>query len=154
MFYNFLPTTIQYLLATYLLQADVSNQPSPLKFELRHAHGLVSNTSRVVFSDITPSSLTSELFEVQTKRLKVPKPRSQSDFFSARIRHTGREPLWDESDTVGPNVHDRETLKMLAKMTNNAYSQPGNKDWYDIGSEWNSVRHTTTVISTNTYGFL
>lgn len=47
---------------------------------------------------------------------------------------------WDETDVVGPNVHDRETLQMLGKMTNNAYSQPGDKDWYDLGPEWNSVR--------------
>lgn len=140
MLYNFLPATIQYLLATYLWRADVSNQPSSLKFELRHAHGLVANTSRVVFSDISPSSLTSEIYEVQTRQQKVSRPRSQSDFFSARIRHTGREPLWDENDIVGPNTHDRETLKLLAKMTNNAYSQPKSKDWYDIGSEWNNVR--------------
>lgn len=140
MIYNLLPATIQYLLATYLWQADVPRQSSSVKFELRHAHGLVTNTSRVVFSDIASTGLMSETFEVQTMPLRVSKPRSQSDFFSARFRRTGHEPLWDESDTVGPNVRERETLKLLAKMTSNAYSHPGNKDWYDIGTEWNSVR--------------
>ncbi|KAJ8494972.1 hypothetical protein ONZ51_g1967 [Trametes cubensis] len=27
---------------------------------------------------------------------------------------------------------------MLAKMANNAYTEPGQKDWYDIGSQWNN----------------
>lgn len=148
MFPNLLPTTLQTLLATYLWHADVSIRPNALKFELRHAHGLVTNTSRVVFSDISPSSLQSDVFEVYTKRMKVAKPQSQADFFSARARNTERELLWDETDVVGPNVHDRETLKLLAKMTNNAYSQPGAKDWYDLGSEWNSVRDTSKYAST------
>lgn len=140
MFYNFLPTTLQYLLATYLWQADGPSRPNTLKFELRHAHGLVTNTSRVVFSDISPSGLASDVFEVQTNPIKVSKPKSQTDFFNARARNSERELLWDETDVVGPNVHDRETLKLLAEMTNNAYTQPGAKDWYDLGPEWNNVR--------------
>lgn len=140
MIYNLLPAAVQYLLATYLWHANSPKQLSSVKFELRHAHGLVTNTSRVVFSDVAPTSFMSETFEVQTRPIKVSKPKSQSEFFSARFRRTGHEPLWDESDTVGPNVRDRETLRLLAKMTSNAYSHPGNKDWYDIGPEWNSVR--------------
>ena len=138
MFYNLLPSALQYLVASYLWQAEATTSPNSLKFELRQTHGLVPNSSRVVFSDISASSLNSNAFEVQTKHLTVPRPRSQADFFSARLG--GAELLWDETETAGPNVHDRESLKLLAQMTNNAYSQPGEKDWYDLGPDWNNVR--------------
>jgi len=46
---------------------------------------------------------------------------------------------WVEDETIAPEVEHRESLLELAKMTNNAYVEPDDPAWYDIGS-WNSVR--------------
>lgn len=143
MFYNLLPTTIQYLLASYLWGAESPRTTGSMKFELRHTHGLVPNTTRVVFSDVSLSSLAPTIYDVRTKPTKVSKPKSQADFFSARSQRIGLEGLWDETEVVGPNVHDRETLLLLAKMANNAYEEPGSKGWYDLPQEWNTVRYLT-----------
>lgn len=140
MLYNFLPNTLQYLLASVLWhQEPLSIKPSPLRFELRHEHA-VSNLSRVVFSDIKPhSNLAQQAFEIDTRRLTAYRPVSQADFSSARFNGPRAVP-WDEVQTEGPNIQDRESLLTLAKMTNNAYSAPTDKDWYDIGTNWNNVR--------------
>jgi lipase ATG15 len=47
---------------------------------------------------------------------------------------------WEEEEIEGPDISKRSTLQLLAKMTNNAYLQPNETGWYDIGSQWNSVR--------------
>lgn len=144
MFFNFLPTTLQYLLATYIFTYPTTDTITtrPLKFGLRHALGVSNSTSRLVFSDIQPTtSLTEESYAVNARMLKVSRARDQSKFFDARVRGAQRTIDWDDTDVVGPDVRDRETLLMLAKMTNNAYSEPGNKDWYDLGPDWNSVRN-------------
>ncbi|KIJ31810.1 hypothetical protein M422DRAFT_61625 [Sphaerobolus stellatus SS14] len=40
---------------------------------------------------------------------------------------------------MAPNVTDRETLLLLAKMTNNAYAHEENgREWYDLGKQWNT----------------
>jgi len=44
---------------------------------------------------------------------------------------------WGEFDTVLPDVSDIDTLASLAKMTNNAYSLPGEDRWFDPGGTWN-----------------
>ena len=36
-------------------------------------------------------------------------------------------------------MESRETLLELAKMTNNAYVEPSDPAWYDLGTGWNSV---------------
>ena len=46
---------------------------------------------------------------------------------------------WDDEEIEGPNVEDRQTLLMLAKMTYNAYVEPQDKDWYDLGEGWPTV---------------
>lgn len=59
------------------------------------------------------------------------------------MRHMQDElqPLtWDEIPVAGPDVEKRETLLQLAKMTYDAYYEPGDKDWYDLGPDWNTVR--------------
>lgn len=53
--------------------------------------------------------------------------------------------LWEETDVVGPNVTNRMTLQTLAKMTNNAYYEPSEKGWYDLGPDWNAVRHVISL---------
>lgn len=139
MFFNILPATLQYLLASCLWKTpNVSPLTSSVKFELRHVHGLVTNTTRVVFNDVAQSSFAPETYEVQTRLTKVSKARSQSDFSSARFGHI--EPMWDNLEVEGPNVHDRETLQLLANMSNNAYYEDrANIEWYDLGPEWNTV---------------
>ncbi|KAJ3544825.1 hypothetical protein NM688_g5696 [Phlebia brevispora] len=141
MLINLLPAALQYLLTSRLFAQPSSkvSDPHSLKFELRHGLGISNSTSRVVFSDISSSSqFAPEPYVVDTTTLTIPRARSQSRFFSARMRGAQHTVDWDDTDVVGPNVRDRETLQMLAKMTNNAYSQPGSKDWYDLGPEWNS----------------
>lgn len=130
MLYNLLPTTLQALLASWLLSRHT---PSPtLQFELRHQHG-VSDTSRVVLSDVKSSDLISDTFTISTRRTKIHKPSFQSDF--AR----GSDITWDSTDVTGPDVQDRNTLLLLAKMANNAYTKPSESDWYDLGTGWNNV---------------
>ncbi|OCH86209.1 alpha/beta-hydrolase [Obba rivulosa] len=138
MFYRFLPSALQYLLASYLWNQDAPAPPRhALKFELRHEHGL-SNDSRIVFADIRPSNqFAAQSADVPTTRVKAYRPSSQAAFQSARFG-AALAPPWDEVEIDGPDVQDRETLLTLAKMTNNAYAEPADKDWYDLGPGWNS----------------
>ncbi|KAI0792607.1 alpha/beta-hydrolase [Abortiporus biennis] len=138
MWYNFLPAAIQYLIASHVLsEPDV--QSNSLIFSPRHHFGL--SGTRPVFSDIKPSSqFTTEPFPVNTRTLRTYKARSQDAFFSARFRGGGQNTLrWDESETTGPDIEDRSTLQQLAKMSNNAYGNPGDADWYDLGPEFNTT---------------
>ncbi|CAL1703174.1 unnamed protein product [Somion occarium] len=138
MLYNYFPTALQYLLATYVLTPP--SAPQPLRFSLRHEFGL-SNSSKTVFADLRPASqLTYDTYDITTRRVQTYRPRNQEAFFRSRHfdREARRELPWDETDLEGPNVNDRETLLLLAKMTSNAYSRPGEKDWYDLGPDWNS----------------
>ena len=43
-------------------------------------------------------------------------------------------------------MNDRETLLMLAKMSADAYTRSGQKDWYDLGPDWNNVRPINNFI--------
>jgi lipase ATG15 len=72
------------------------------------------------------------------------RPPSFTAFSQARIRsikHGQSEQLqWDEEEIIGPDVDSRETILELAKMTNNAYIEPDDPQWYDLGGKWNNVR--------------
>ncbi|KAI0781537.1 alpha/beta-hydrolase [Trametes elegans] len=132
MLYNLLPNALQYLLTSWLLTTPRPN----LQFELRHEHAL-TDSSRVVFSDVKPSpGFRPETFSIGTSRTTVHKPLTDGPISSARFR--GANIAWDTVDVDGPDVQDREVLLMLAKMANNAYSEPTEKDWYDIGPNWNN----------------
>ena len=144
--YSLLPVALQSLLTSFLW-IDSANRPGatpPLRFQLRHEHA-ASNTSRVVFSDVSPSFVP-EVYEVDTRHVPIHRPISFSAFSGARLRsmrHAQDDALiWEEGDVLGPNVNDRETLLTLAKMTNNAYNEPDDKAWYDLGSDWNTVSKT------------
>lgn len=143
MLYDYLPLTLRFLLGSLLwaqqpLHSANTGGSTKLRFQLRQVHG-TTESSRVVFSDIpTSQNLVGELYEVETRPLTAHKPASLDDFFASRFDKSRLSP-WDETDVEGPNVRDRETLLMLAKMTSNAYTQPGAKDWYDIGPDWNNV---------------
>lgn len=143
MFPNLLPNTVQYLLTFFLWSKDRPSykQLGPLRFELRHQHA-ISNSSRIIFSDVRPgsSSFRPEEYGVGTRPTTVHRPTSRDRFFSARWNGLISVP-WDEIEVEGPDIHDRETLLTLAKMTNNAYTEPENSDWYDLGPGWvNEVR--------------
>ncbi len=47
---------------------------------------------------------------------------------------------WNEDIVVGPDVESRDTLLLLAKMTNNAYLTPEEDGWYELGDKWPVVR--------------
>lgn len=143
---SILPLSLHLVLSSFLAQ-EVTAQF--MRFRLRHAHGLVANSSRVVFSDIesTAQFTGEDALEIATKPLRVHRARSQADFFAARI--PGRlhnELTWDETDVMGPDVSKRDTLWLLANMTNNAYYEDrGKKGWYNLDPEWNTVRCTLLI---------
>lgn len=125
-------------------------QPAPLFFELRHFHA-VSSDARVVFSDVSPSqiqalgSYTNTSYSIQqTVPLTTYKPPSLNALLDAR--KSNWDPLnqnaainWEEDVVIGPNVESRETLLLLAKMTNDAYLNPGEAGWYELGKNWTVV---------------
>ena len=137
MLYNLLPTTLQLFLTSLLWHPRPSSSPSRLQFQLRHQHAL-SNTSRVIFSDTNPDlAFTMNELSVRTAKTTVHKPASQALLRSARLR--GGSVPWEPAEVDGPDIQDRETLLLLAKMANNAYTEPDKSDWYDIGPNWNVV---------------
>lgn len=146
MLFNLLPASLQYLFASFIL-SDAPTRPSPtLSFTLRHEFGLINGT-RTVFTNLDSTShLTDSEFSIQTMNTKTYRPHSQEAFSYARFSglHAQQELPWDGLDILGPNVEERETLYLLAKMANNAYALPGDKEWYDIGEEWNSVRGSSS----------
>lgn len=126
------------------------HQSNPLRFELRHLHA-VSPNAHVVFSDVSPAQLkalgTDENASYTIQRT-VPLMTYRPPSFNALI--DARKSKWDslkqsaaidwkEEVIVGPDVESRETLLVLAKMTNNAYLNPGEKGWYDLGENWTTV---------------
>jgi len=46
---------------------------------------------------------------------------------------------WDDEELTAPDVESRETLLELAKMTNNAYVEPDDPAWYDLGANWTTA---------------
>ncbi|KAI0733567.1 alpha/beta-hydrolase [Fomitopsis betulina] len=120
------------------------SEPSLLKFELRHYHA-VSPDARVAFHDALPSdSLAASSFPgytLRSKPVKIRRPASPSALAEARTRSIrfAQSTLldWDEDEVPGPDVESRETLLELAKITNNAYLEPGEDGWYDLGDDWN-----------------
>ncbi|KZT11184.1 alpha/beta-hydrolase [Laetiporus sulphureus 93-53] len=137
MLYNLLPHALQYLVASLLLTKQPAT-PHSLVLELRHEHGL-SDSGRVVFADIDPSrsSLLPGERTVNSRNVKAHRPASHESFSSARFNNSASV-LWDEVDIEGPDTQDRETLRALAKMTNNAYYEPIEKSWYDLGPDWDN----------------
>ncbi|KAI0326432.1 alpha/beta-hydrolase [Cubamyces sp. BRFM 1775] len=127
--------------------APVIPAAEPLRFELRHLHA-VSPDARVLFHDVHTAELAAlaeagepSTYALRPRRVKAHRPRSQDAFHRARVRsmrfQENEAVDWDEMDVEGPDVESRETLLLLAKMTNNAYLSPGEQGWYELGDRWN-----------------
>ncbi|GLB35645.1 putative lipase (class 3) [Lyophyllum shimeji] len=115
-----LPTALRTLIVWLLWSGDNNTAPAPLRFQLRHEHG-VTNDSLTIFAN-TPPSLAAETYDIAPPLVR---------------RHS--EPLrWTDEEVKGPNVQQRETLLQLAKMTYNSYVTPKDSDWYDLGRRWNA----------------
>ena len=141
----------------YLLSQSSSHRSSEtvantLVFELRHEHA-VSSTAHVVLKDIPrrQSSLTGETFSVNTRQVKRTRPSSYESFVHARTQsRLFKEHLiidWDEDEIEAPDVEHRNTLLTLAKMTNDAYLEPGEAGWYELGERWNIVSFRSHALS-------
>lgn len=125
-----------------------------LNFELRHQHA-VSSDARVAFANIAPSHIYSHNdaktpYRVEAKPVVSTRPPSFEAYSQARVRSMRHgqslDMPWDEEEVLGPNVESRETLLLLAKMANDAYVEPTDPAWYDLGPNWNQV---STVYLTN-----
>ena len=130
------------LLSILIAFKQADGPPAPLRFQLRHEHG-VTKDSRIIFADVPPS-LVSDTYEIPTRDIKSYSPESHTAFMSARsrsMRYMQSQPLmWEDHNIPGPDVNKRQALLQLAKMTSNSYVQPGDKDWYEVDSTWNVVR--------------
>ena len=124
--------------------------PQPLRFELRQYHAVTSN-AQILFHDAPQgyhAGSTRPNYRVKTRKLKSHRPSSQEAFHKARARSLQSEPLrWDEEEIEAPDVESRETLLTLSKMSNNAYLDPGESGWYDLGDTWNVVCPVLKTIS-------
>jgi lipase ATG15 len=128
--------------------APANNNPI-LNFELRHQHA-VSSTARVVFADVPAAQIYTHRdgrtpYQVRTRRIITHRPSSFCEYSEARMRSIRQAQsqilLWGDSEVIGPDVESRETLLELAKMTNNAYLEPEDPYWYDLGDDWPEVRY-------------
>jgi lipase ATG15 len=126
-----------------------ANNNPILNFELRHQHA-VSSTARVVFADVPAAQMYTHRdgrtpYQVRTRRIITHRPSSFCEYAEARMRSIRQAQsqvlLWDDSEVIGPDVESRETLLELAKMTNNAYVEPEDPYWYDLGDDWPEVRY-------------
>lgn len=127
---------------------------------LPNAYSTASITPQILFNDVllppTGPRIISEDYTaagerpatLKTRRQTVARPRTQSSEYQHLRKLSIVEDYdmagsleWDEVETEVPDVGDRPTLLELAKITGDAYSLPGDKDWYDVDGNWNSVRH-------------
>ncbi len=126
---------------------------APLHFELRHLHATAAD-GQVLFHDVQEHGINAlalggepTRYPLRTQRVKAHRPASMDAFHNARVRSMRfRESValdWDTIEVEGPDVDDRETLLLLAKMTNNAYLLPDEPGWYPLGEHWNDVSSVT-----------
>jgi lipase ATG15 len=134
-------------------------KPPPVTLHLRHLHS--TNASRVLFADVAPEAISPNnnaahaqtSYTLDTVLQNTHRPSSFAAHAQARMnamrRGAGLSPTngsageltWEEDEVIGPDVTNRETLLMLAKMTSNAYVFPEEKGWYDVGGKWNVASH-------------
>ncbi|THH32237.1 hypothetical protein EUX98_g1940 [Antrodiella citrinella] len=154
----FLPSTLLTFLSSLLFTAPTPPLTPPtrgLQFTLRQYHA-VTQDARVLFHDLpSAASVVSESFSepLRTRRVPLHRPRVP-DYWRNPNNHVGLKRKgggihggdgydfngggdWEEDEVDAPDVERRETLLALAKMTNNAYLEPDEAGWYDLGGTWN-----------------
>ncbi|KAF5326713.1 hypothetical protein D9619_004273 [Psilocybe cf. subviscida] len=125
--------------------SHIEESSEAVQFELRHLHAVSPTDARVVFSDVRngppKESLVDSSYSVWSRKGTTYRPSSFAAHTHARLRSMRfgeNEWLdWEEEEILGPDVERRETLLELAKMTNNAYLEPDDPDWYDLDGHWN-----------------
>jgi hypothetical protein len=129
------------LLAIVLLGLWPIYCTAELAFNLVHSISTAPSSHRgphILFRDEhPPDSLTRT--PLRTNRINVHCPRKQSLVNQYSFVSSGLDD-WDSIEVDAPDVEDRLTLLELAKMTGNAYAKKGQKNWYDVGQNWNMVR--------------
>lgn len=134
------------------LDGDENTNSGRMTFQLRQVHALHPETYTNVFRDVhhSQSSFVSEALSVRTGKTSVHRPRSRDAFHAARMRSMrygqNMRVDWDVEEVNGPDVTDKETLLTLAKMTFDAYIDPSDSSWYDLGGQWNVVRIYTHIV--------
>ncbi|KAF8643257.1 hypothetical protein AX16_009143 [Volvariella volvacea WC 439] len=87
-----------------------------------------------------PQVLARPVHSIKARKIKTYKPPSWEVISSARALSMQEEQSaaidWQEEEILAPDVESRDTLVELAKMTNNAYVEPTDPAWYDLGSGW------------------
>ena len=142
-----LPTTLSGIISSLLWASAPTEQDRypAITFQLRHRHA-TTNTSRIIFSDISPISLsiggdTETQFSVQTKINRVPRPESFAAFNKARRNpQKALTPAldWNHWDVVSPDISKRNTLLQLGKMSFDTYAADNTTEWYDVSDSWDS----------------
>lgn len=162
-----LPTSLLWSLLPFT-QTSLETPSSTLNFTLRHIHA--HKGAKVVFKDISPAHLYAiqatqpefeTSFSLSPKIVSTYKARNQAQYFAARNENKQRawrrrrgelveegevEVDWDRWDVPGPDTSKRDTLQVLAKMTWNAYIQPDDGTWYDLGDEWGTVGLKSDIV--------
>ncbi|KAI5831372.1 alpha/beta-hydrolase [Schizophyllum commune Tattone D] len=146
MLWDLLPSALRALIiSTHLVTPPPAPEPPALEFQLRHHHGVAANSTspRVIFADVPQAFHTASQSTIQTRPVTIHRPSSFAAFNSARFRFRNPldiEPLrWDAEEVPGPDYTRRDVLLQLAKMTHNSYYEPSNKEWYDLGKDWNNT---------------
>lgn len=139
-------------------------QPTGRTFTLQHAVHLAPNRPALHHSFhpsgdpiILQSSSAHLLRTISERAWRPSSPHAyqaarRSSYYTPRAKRLGRpltaleqldadraaELEWEEDEIVVPDVGDVWTLRQLAIMSNNAYTQPG--EWWELDKPWNVVR--------------
>ncbi|KAF8328844.1 alpha/beta-hydrolase [Cantharellus anzutake] len=112
-----------------------------LNFQLRHFHTLAPDGKTVLFQDVAHASLQAmPRYPIRVKPTKRHRPSSQAAFHEFRRlskRSMSSRVNWEEDTIPGPDISSNETLGVLARMSFNAYNEPGDSGWYDLEGQWN-----------------
>lgn len=153
-----LPLAIQTLVSTFLWTAEppLTDDLPPLTFELRHQHAL-TDTSRIVFSDVKPSAgfAQQNVYRVPRRRMKIPRPPSKESFAAARKMSMEQGMSmsldWRDDEVDGPDVSTKDALLQFAHMAFNAYYPDNTTEWYDVSDRgWDKVRSSCIAPSVRT----
>ncbi|KAF8609879.1 alpha/beta-hydrolase [Ceratobasidium sp. AG-I] len=129
------------LLSTLIYAKNVQSLPNQVYFHATQAHeSTLAADADNVQTTFSPSNSSS--FKLRTRTQTVHQPRFPNDVMRIRERSLRLQESevieWDQKEVIAPDVTDRETLQELAKMTGNAYAQPGHSNWYNMSSRWNT----------------